>query len=499
MESSLSIYSHEKVTNKDIVITYTPSNLVENYEYIIIKDSKELETIIASDNHPSDIILSDTGTYRIKIIEYFNGSSRKIVTGKYCIDKESPVLEIQNKGLTIKKGEYIDIMNSVKATDNYDGDITSLVTTNKNELNLNKVGSNKLIYKVSDTAGNEVSESIMINVVRNDNYQLYFTQGFILIVSVLFFLYMIRYNKSLKIERRLGKYSVKSIKDKNKTLFDGLKKFGEKLLHKIAKILDKSVFIKKYGKRYQKYVDTFGRENDTIVNFVAQKVLMSIIFLIVSIVSKAIRSQILYGYEMVVPLLFGYYFLDIIYGYRYRIYRKKVENDFLQAIIIMNNAFKSGRSITQAVELVSTELDGPIAEEFKKMALEISFGLDIEVVFNRLSDRVNLEEAVYLTSSLSITNKTGGNITKVFDSIEKNLFNRRKLKIELKSLTGSSKIIMYVLIMVPIFFVGIISLINPGYFSPLFTSPIGLILILLMFIIYISYIIIVRKIINIRM
>lgn len=499
MESSLSIYSHEKVTNEDIVITYTPSNSVINYEYIIIKDSKELETIQVSNNQPSNIILSETGTYRIRLIEYYDGSNRKILTGKYCVDKESPVLEVKNKNLTLKKGESIDIMDAVTASDNYDGDITSLITTNKNELDLNKIGSNELIYTVSDSAGNEVSESITIDVIRNDNYQLYFTQGFLLIISMIFLIYIIRYNRSLKFEKRLSKYSVKSIKDKNKTLLDGLKKFSDKILKKIASVLNKSVFVKKHGKRYQKFVITFGRENDTTANFIAQKVLMSIIFLLVSIVSKAIRSQVIYGYEMIVPLFFGYYFLDIIYGYRYKAYRKKVENDFLQAIIIMNNAFKSGRSITQAVELVSTELNGPIAEEFKKMALEISFGLDIEIVFRRLSDRLKLEEAVYLTSSLSITNKTGGNITKVFDSIEKNLFNRRKLKIELKSLTGSSKIIMYVLIMVPVFFVGIISLINPNYFSPLFASPIGLILIFLMVIIYVAYIVIVRKIINIRM
>ena len=37
--------------------------------------------------------------------------------------------------------------------------------------------------------------------------------------------------------------------------------------------------------------------------------------------------------------------------------RSQIENDLLQAIIIMNNAFKSGRSITQAIELVTKELE----------------------------------------------------------------------------------------------------------------------------------------------
>ena len=108
--------------------------------------------------------------------------------------------------------------------------------------------------------------------------------------------------------------------------------------------------------------------------------------------------------------------------------------------------------------------------------MEINLGLDIEVAFKRFASRIKLEEAVYLTSSLSILNKTGGNIIKVFDSIEKTIFNRKKLEQEFKALTSSSKLIMYVLTIVPIAFVLFISLINKDYFSVLFNNSLGIIL-----------------------
>ena len=44
----------------------------------------------------------------------------------------------------------------------------------------------------------------------------------------------------------------------------------------------------------------------------------------------------------------------------------------LEAITIMNNAFKAGMSITQAVDLVAKELEGPISKEFKKRKLPFS-------------------------------------------------------------------------------------------------------------------------------
>ena len=499
MESSLSIYSNEKYTKDNIEIIYTPSSKVNNYEYYITKNSFNYKIVSIDDNRISNILLSETGSYQIKIVEHYKDSTKEIISGKYNIDKELPKLEVGEKKLKLKKGNTIDIMGGVKATDNIDGDITSYVITNEKDINLNKIGNHQLKYIVSDSAGNEVSKTVNINVVKNDTIQLLLTQCFILICLIVVLFYTIRYNKSLIVEKRIAHYSVKPIKDHSKSLFGNIFRIVDKIIKRISNVLNKSELLKKIGRRYHKYVKTFGKENDTVITIISQKIVMSIIFLVVAMISKTIRLEVLSYYEMFIPIIIGYYFLDIIYAYRYRSYRKKLENDFLQAIIVMNNAFKSGRSIIQAVELVSTELSGPISEEFKKIALEISFGLDIEVAFRRFANRVELEEATYLTAALSITNKTGGNIIRVFDSIEKNLFNRKKLKLELKSLTGSSKMIMYVLICVPLLFVIIISIINSTYFLPLFSTPIGIILILMMIIIYITYIIVVRKLINVRM
>ena len=221
--------------------------------------------------------------------------------------------------------------------------------------------------------------------------------------------------------------------------------------------------------------------------------------MLLSFLVTTLRFQTLNIYEIVLILIVGYYALDIVYLYQYHRYNKKIENDLLQAIIVMNNAFKSGRSITQAVELVGNELTGAISDEFKKIYQELSLGLDVEVAFKRFADRLNIEEATYLTSSLSVLNKTGGNIIEVFNSIEKTLFNRKKLKIELHELTGSSRLIMWVLMVVPITFVIVISLINPEYFKPLIENPLGFAIIGCIIGLYAIYIVIVRKIMSIRM
>lgn len=496
--NNFSIYSMDS-TNEDVIIKYTPSSLTINYKYTIIKDGKEERTVYVKNNTDTDILLSDTGIYQIKVVEYYNNEQSSIMSGIYHIDKEEPVITVKQDNIKINEGDRFNTLDGIKAYDNIDGDISNLIKTNEGDIYLNKVGSHKLIYTVSDSAGNTTNKTVIVEVMKNDAFQLLITQIIFLVILMTILISTLKYSRSLKIEKRIARYSVKPIKDNSRSLFGNINRFINNKIKQITKILNKSVFVNKFSKRYLKYVKVFGSESDTTITIVAQKIILSIVFLLIAIIAKTIRLQVMSIYEIIIPMLVGYYTLDFVYAFRYKSYRKSVENDFLQAIIIMNNAFKSGRSIMQATLLVSTELDGPMALEFNKMALELSFGLDIEVVFKRFSERINLEEAAYLTASLAITNKTGGNIIRVFDSIEKTLFNRKKLKLELKALTGSSKLIMYVLMFVPIFFVLVISIINSSYFMPLFINPLGLVLIFVMLVIYITYIIIIRKIISIRM
>ena len=223
-----------------------------------------------------------------------------------------------------------------------------------------------------------------------------------------------------------------------------------------------------------------------------------VLFVFIITFARIIEGRFPSFIDLLISSLLGFFAIDIYFKFYDYIKKKQIEQDLLNAIIIMNNAFRSGRSTMQAIEIVAHELKGPISQEFKKMHLEISYGLSLDVVFERFSKRVESEEVSYITSSLSILNKTGGNIIKVFSSIEKMLFNKRKLKQEMKSLTSSANMISKVLLFMPFVFIAVISLLNPTYFKPLFNTSLGNILLIVILIIYILYAFIVNKIMKVR-
>ena len=319
----------------------------------------------------------------------------------------------------------------------------------------------------------------------------------ILILLLLFALSIfLRFKKTLNLEKRIEPYALSPKYGKRLVLMDYFVSWYQKVNHKISNILSKSVFASKYAKKLDKYV-VVTENHKSGLEIMALKVITALLLVIVAFITNVIQMQFMPLYEIGIPLLVGFFIPDIVYFFKYKIYHRALENDLLTAIIIMNNAFKSGRNITQAIEIVGSELDGLIAKEFKKMSLELSYGLDIDVIFKRFAKRVDIEEVNYLTASLTVLNKTGGDIIEVFSAIEKTMFNKKKLRLELASLTGSSRIIVYVLLGIPFFFVLVITLLNPSYFLPFVTTDLGLVLLGIMIVYYILFIIVVRKIMKV--
>ena len=293
----------------------------------------------------------------------------------------------------------------------------------------------------------------------------------------------IRFNNSIKLEKRIARYSVKynSARD-NLSTFDKILRSYLKFVKKQRKKMKK--LFPTLAIRYDKYV-TVG--DVKAIDFVTHKFVLSVIFMVLTIVAMAIQGRFITMIQILISFGIGFYILDIILYIINKSNKKKIENDMLRAIIIINNAFKSGKSTIQAIEIASKKLPKPIGQEFKRIHSEMKYGLSMDVVFDRFAKRINIPEAEYLSSSLTILNKTGGNIIAVFDSIEKTLFDKKKLKEELKNSTTVSKLVVKLLLLVPIFFVLIIYMLNPGYFQPFFDSALGYLLLIIIIIMFILY------------
>lgn len=305
--------------------------------------------------------------------------------------------------------------------------------------------------------------------------------------------FLIREIRSARYTKRFEAFALKPMNMEEISIFD---KFYQKwwfFIQKISKILSHSVLLKKYSKRYERFISFEEKEKKTAMNYLVIKFGCAILLVLLNFLALLIHENTHLFLTMFISFLFGFFLPDIVLTVQFGKKRKMVEDDLLKAIIVMNNSFKSGRNIMQAVEIVKEELDGPISDEFKKIYMDMNYGLSVDVVFNRFYERVKLEDAKYISSSLSLLNHTGGNIVHVFGTIEKSFFNKKKLMNEMKSLTAASVFVYRLLICLPIFFTLIILILNPSYFNPFFESAFGFFLFFLILALYFLYIYFIKK------
>ncbi len=334
--------------------------------------------------------------------------------------------------------------------------------------------------------------------MENYSWQILITQSIVIIALLILIVYLFRQKRIIRLEHRFEKYALLSVHDHEKSFFEGVSEVLWTWIHQFAKILKKSSFLKKYSLKYEKHIKYEDKDSMSGMDYIAIKFLIGISLILLNILTFMFQVMAMTPMSFLISFLIGFFLPDIFIQIEYQKKRKKIEEDLLKAIIIMNNSFKSGRNIMQAVQIVKEELDGPISDEFKKIYLDMTYGLSIEVVFDRFYNRVKLDDAKYITSSLTLLNKTGGNIVKVFGTIERSFFDKKKLKQEMQSLTSASIFVFRTLCFLPLLFIVAIYILNPTYFTPMFTTTLGRMILFLVILLYVLYILVIKKVLKVK-
>ena len=329
------------------------------------------------------------------------------------------------------------------------------------------------------------------------NAQLLTVQLIMILVLFLLIIKLLKVRKSMNYVRRVGSYGIDSISETDASFFDKLYKLFLIVDKSLSSMFKKSKLLVIDAKRFEKYTSYDNLKTIEGIDYISIKLLIALLFVSFNIITFMFQYAKVNYLLLFITFIIGYFIYDIYLRISYIRYRHQIEDDLLKAVIIMNNAFQSGRNIMQAIDTVIDQLDGPIQEEYKKINLDISYGLSIEDVFNRFYDRVQLVDAKYMASSLSLLDKTGGNVVKVFDVIEKSIISKKKLRDEVKTMTSASILMIKILVALPILLIGTILLLDNTYFNPLFNNLLGIITIIMTSLLYIFYILIIRKIMRV--
>ncbi len=147
---------------------------------------------------------------------------------------------------------------------------------------------------------------------------------------------------------------------------------------------------------------------------------------------------------------------------------------FPDALELLTRGLRSGLPISETLSVVSTEIPGPVGEEFKLITERIKIGKSMDQALQETADRLGTPEFQFFVITLSIQRETGGNLAETLSNLATVLRQRAQMKLKIRAMSSESKASAYIIGVLPFLVFGLISYINFDYMKPFFTpDPAG--------------------------
>jgi tight adherence protein B len=202
---------------------------------------------------------------------------------------------------------------------------------------------------------------------------------------------------------------------------------------------------------------------------------------------------------MALPAGIAGYFAPNFYV-RFRQGRRKAAfgNQLPDAVSLLANSLRSGYSLPQSMELLSREMQPPIASEFGRVVREMGLGLSFETAMNNMVRRNKNEDLDLVITAILVNHEVGGNLSQVLEVIGHTIRERIRIKGEISVLTAQQRASGYLVGSMPFALTVILFILNPEYMGELFHSLCGYMMACTSFGLVVMAFILIRKIVNIE-
>lgn len=153
--------------------------------------------------------------------------------------------------------------------------------------------------------------------------------------------------------------------------------------------------------------------------------------------------------------------------------KRKFQGQLVDALFILSSSLRAGLSLTQAFEVLESEMPPPASQEFGLMIRAHRVGRTFEEALQGLTQRMACEEMNLITTAILVSRSTGGDVTKIITQLVGTIREKRKLHDKVKTLTLQGRLQAYIMSTLPLIFAVFVRTFNPRYFDILLSDPTG--------------------------
>jgi tight adherence protein B len=176
-----------------------------------------------------------------------------------------------------------------------------------------------------------------------------------------------------------------------------------------------------------------------------------------------------------------------------------IENKLESFVLALANALRASPSPGRALAMVQPVTAPPLDAEIELVLREMRVGSTLDQALGNLSARVHSFQLDAAMSCLLIGRQTGGNVPQILDGAAHTLREITRLQGVLRSKTAEGRAQANVLAVFPLALILGFESVSPGYFEPLTQSTTGMFVMLLAFGMWVSSIVIMRRIMAVQL
>ncbi|MBS3762148.1 MAG: type II secretion system F family protein [Candidatus Brocadiia bacterium] len=180
--------------------------------------------------------------------------------------------------------------------------------------------------------------------------------------------------------------------------------------------------------------------------------------------------------KLLVGILFGLMGLaipKIILWWLKKRRNKKFDHQLVEALTNLGNSLKAGFSLNQAMNLLAQEMDNPMGQEIRLVVREMQVGADLSEALGHLHDRMPSRDLDLIITSILISREVGGDLTEIFDNIAHTVRERHRIEGKIKAMSAQGKLQGLIILCIPPGMAIALNYIAPDMIKPLFTEPVG--------------------------
>jgi tight adherence protein B len=178
---------------------------------------------------------------------------------------------------------------------------------------------------------------------------------------------------------------------------------------------------------------------------------------------------------------------------------QRIEETLDGFVLALANALRAMPSAGKALASIQGVLPSPLDKEIDLVLCEMRVGSTLEQAFANMSARVRSFQLDAAMSGLLIGRQTGGNVPEILDGAAETLREMARLQGVLRAKTAEGRAQANVLAVFPLLLLFAFDRASPGYFAPLTASATGIIVTVVALGLWLSSVLMTRKIMQVQL